>query len=219
MVAEPATKRAVAFFDAQNIYHSARVRFGLPVPNFDPRRLAQSICASHGWECVQTRFYTGIHHPEKNAYWHGFWSRKLAALGSYQDAYVFTKRLLYVTENTYSGAFAPPKQEVAREKGIDVKIALDMVGLARSGEYDVALLFSEDTDLGEAVKEVSKIAAEQGRWVMVACAYPYNAEHRRPGRGIPGTRWIKIEKLIYKSCTDSKDFRLIGKAEDRTASR
>jgi uncharacterized LabA/DUF88 family protein len=35
------------------------------------------------------------------------------------------------------------------EKGVDVRIALDVIRLAHRAEYDVALLFSQDQDLSE----------------------------------------------------------------------
>jgi len=49
------------------------------------------------------------------------------------------------------------------EKGIDVRIALDIIRLAHRGEYEVALVFSQDQDLSEAAEEVRVIAGESGR--------------------------------------------------------
>lgn len=43
------------------------------------------------------------------------------------------------------------------EKGVDVKIATDMVAMAYSGEYDVAILANGDSDLAPAVREVRRI--------------------------------------------------------------
>jgi len=44
MADEPATKRAVVFFDGQNLYHGAREAFGYTYPNFDPVELAKAVC-------------------------------------------------------------------------------------------------------------------------------------------------------------------------------
>ena len=41
------------------------------------------------------------------------------------------------------------------EKGIDVRIALDVIRLAVGNEYDVAVVFSQDQDLSEAADEIS----------------------------------------------------------------
>lgn len=37
---EPDIKRAVAFFDGQNLFHSAKRAFGYTFPNYDPVLLA-----------------------------------------------------------------------------------------------------------------------------------------------------------------------------------
>ena len=38
------------------------------------------------------------------------------------------------------------------EKGIDVRIALDVIRMAHGREYDVALVFSQDQDLSEVAE-------------------------------------------------------------------
>lgn len=202
---EVAIKRAIAFLDGQNLFHAARLRFGVTRPNYHPRSLAREVCAWNGWTYTQTRFYTGIHRSYENPIWYGYWARKLSALQKYPDVYVFQKELSYVTvRSTINGK--EKKVRTAREKGIDVRISLDIVGLARRQEYDVAIIFSEDTDFIEVVKEVKAIAAEQNRLITIACAFPYNDLAPRPGRGIPGTQWIKISRHIYEACLDKKDF-------------
>jgi len=39
---------------------------------------------------------------------------------------------------------------VAEEKGIDVRIAIDLIRLAHGAVYDVAILMSQDQDLAES---------------------------------------------------------------------
>ena len=51
------------------------------------------------------------------------------------------------------------------EKGIDVRIAVDTIGLAFRKEYDVALIFSQDQDLSEVADEIRVISRIQGRWI------------------------------------------------------
>ena len=43
---------------------------------------------------------------------------------------------------------------VGQEKGVDVRLALDIVRLGREGAYDVAVLFSQDQDLSEVASEI-----------------------------------------------------------------
>ena len=95
---------------------------------------------------------------------------------------------------------------VGQEKGVDIRIALDVVRLARETRYDVALIFSQDQDLSEAADEVKAISMEQGRWIKVVCAFPISptSDNRR---GINRTEWIKIDRATYDGCLDPNDYR------------
>lgn len=93
---------------------------------------------------------------------------------------------------------------VGEEKGIDIRIALDVISLAREGKYDVALIFSQDQDLSEVVDEVLALAKIQGRAITLASAFPAGAANRR---GINKTDWITIDKATYDACIDPRDYR------------
>ena len=95
---------------------------------------------------------------------------------------------------------------VGQEKGIDIRIALDVVRFARENRYDVAIIFSQDQDLSETADEVKAISIQQGRWIKVTCAFPISptSENRR---GINATEWIKIERSTYDACLDPHDYR------------
>ena len=67
--AEPPTKRTVAFIDAQNLFHAAKEAFGYRHPNFDPLKLAQTICKGLMWSVESTRLYTGVPAPNDDAFW------------------------------------------------------------------------------------------------------------------------------------------------------
>src|ERR1035437_2775789 len=78
MALEPSPKRAIVFFDGQNLYHAARHAFGYTYPNFDPIALVSAVSKSHGWELAEVRFYTGVPDREDDPFWHHFWTNKLA---------------------------------------------------------------------------------------------------------------------------------------------
>ena len=40
------------------------------------------------------------------------------------------------------------------EKGIDVRIAIDVIRMAHHADYDVAIIFSQDQDLSEVAREI-----------------------------------------------------------------
>ncbi|HXF55403.1 MAG TPA: NYN domain-containing protein [Hyphomicrobiaceae bacterium] len=92
------------------------------------------------------------------------------------------------------------------EKGIDVRIALDIIRLAHQNKFDVALVFSRDQDLSEVADEVRVIAREQQRWIKIASAYPYSPAVRN-ARGINKADWIAIDRATYDACLDRRDYR------------
>jgi hypothetical protein len=94
MALEPSPKRAIVFFDGQNLYHAARHAFGYTYPNFDPIALASAVANSHGWELSEVRFYTGVPDREDDPFWHHFWTNKLAHLGR-RGATIYSRSLVY----------------------------------------------------------------------------------------------------------------------------
>jgi len=46
------------------------------------------------------------------------------------------------------------------EKGVDVRLAVEMIRFARQNKYDIAYLLSSDTDLVPAVEEIQSIGKE-----------------------------------------------------------
>ncbi len=92
------------------------------------------------------------------------------------------------------------------EKGIDVRIALDVIRLAHQQAYDVALIFSQDQDLSEVADEIRVIAREQSRWIKIACAFPVSPASKNK-RGIERTDWKQIDRRMYDGCLDPKDYR------------
>lgn len=195
--------RAVAFFDGQNIYHAARHAFGYTYPNFDPAILARRICELHGWDLAQTRFYTGIPEPRDNAAWNRFWSAKLLRL-SRSGVHVFSRPLRYRSKRVRLPNGTSHVVRVGEEKGVDVRIAIDVIRLAHRNAYDVALIFSQDQDLSEAAAEIRAMAREHQRWIKVASAFPVGTANRR---GINGTDWIRISRPLFDACLDPHDYR------------
>lgn len=94
MALEPASRRAAAFFDGQNLFHAVRQAFGYTYPNYDPVALAEAVCQRQGWQLCEVRFYTGVPDPEDDSFWHHFWTRKLTGLGR-RGVAVFSRALRY----------------------------------------------------------------------------------------------------------------------------
>lgn len=206
MPTEPSSKRTIAFFDGQNLYRCAKTAFGHTYPNYDPLLLAQRVCESKGWRLKRVHFYTGVPDRTDNPAWSHFWSAKLAVMGT-RGIKTFSRSLRYRNESLILPDGTERTVLVGQEKGIDIRIALDVVRMARSRDYDVALIFSQDQDLSEVADEVKQISIEQDRWIKVASAFPFSPTTTNR-RGINGTDWIKIDRTMYDSCLDGNDYRL-----------
>lgn len=205
MPVEPAVKRAIAFVDGQNLFHAAREAFGYTFPNYDVKALADKVCGQSGWTLAQARFYTGIPEASDNPFWNTFWAGKMAVMGR-QGVVVFSRPLRYRNRLVRLPDGGEHVFLAGEEKGIDVRLALDVIRLAHRREYDVALVFSQDQDLSEVAEEVRVIAREQERWIKLACAFPTSPTARNR-RGIDKTDWLRIDRATYDACIDRRDYR------------
>jgi uncharacterized LabA/DUF88 family protein len=230
---EPAVKRTVVFIDGQNLFNAAKAAFGYTYPNYDPVALADKVCANNGWTRIGIRFYTGMPGAAEDPGRHRFWTNKLLVLRR-QGVHVYTRPLRYRDKITHwpgtvrillpdgtelpagtclhraDGTLLPTGTQFrvhsADEKGVDIRIALDILKLAFDSVYDVALVFSQDQDLSEVAEEIPVIARLQGRWIKIACAFPDDAACHNH-RGINRTQWIPIDRAVYDSCIDPFDYR------------
>ena len=82
---------------------------------------------------------------------------------------------------------------VGREKGIDIRLALDIVRDALDNLFDVALVFSQDQDLSEVAQELRSIIKRESRWIKMASAFP-SSPTMRNRRGINATDWITFDR-------------------------
>ncbi|MEE8568286.1 MAG: NYN domain-containing protein [Anaerolineales bacterium] len=205
MPTEPAIKRTIAFFDGQNLFHAVKVAFGYTYPNFDALKLPQTICQQQGWNLIKVCFYTGVPDLQDNPKGHYFWRNKLAAMGR-QGIKVYSRSLVYRNQTIKLPDDTEHTFLVASEKGIDIRLALDIIRMGLDGEYDVALVFSQDQDLSEVADEIRDITKVQGRWIKIASSFPISPTYRNR-RGIDKTDWIPIDRPTYDACTDPRDYR------------
>lgn len=195
----------MAFFDGQNLYQHAKEAFGHHYPNYDPVKLHQAICAAEGWRPTLARFYTGVPSPAESPMWASWWSNRVIAMKR-AGIHVTTRRLRYHKEEVFGPDGKLQMVTTAQEKGIDLRLALDLVSLARKKQFDVALIFSQDQDLNEVVQEIAEISAEQQRWIGITCAFP-SGPNATYDRGIDKTDWFKMDQAFYDQCLDPRDYR------------
>jgi uncharacterized LabA/DUF88 family protein len=198
------------FIDGQNLHYACRRHFGHGNCHVD--LLANELL--EGRVQAGIRFYTGIHNPSKRPDLHAQLTRRLTVMEG-RGIWIYTHRLRY-SECDFVDRTAPPcdhgyfkvdSHEVGREKGIDLRIGLDMLRLARHRQYDVAVLVSEDADLNQAVNELMDLREELGIWLAVEHVYAHS-----PSSGFPGTRLasckreLAIDPAMFESIRDDTDY-------------
>ena len=202
---EPDIKRAVAFYDGQNLYHHAKSAFGHHHPNYHTINLFEAICAKNGWTNHGIRFYTGTPDSQHDELWHGYWAKRLLAMR--RAGILVTQRpLRYYTHEIIGPDGTAARVETPQEKGIDLRIGLDVVRMARDNQLDVAVIFSQDQDLAEAVRDLKEISRTSSRWIKAVSAFP-SGPNATASRGIEGADWLRIDQATYDACLDTRDYR------------
>ena len=181
MPAEPDIKRAVSFIDGQNLYRHAKDAFGHHHPNYDPIKLADAVCASHGWVSAGVRFYTGVPSAHRAPMWHGYWNRRLTAMRRAGIA-VTSRPLRYRVETVRLPDGSVHELPVEREKGVDLRLGLDIVRMARNAELDVAILFSVASQLVGAQRMRGRRRSEVREGVHLVGIVPEPRLHQRCGQ-------------------------------------
>jgi uncharacterized LabA/DUF88 family protein len=205
VITPPQQTYAMAFFDGQNLYRHAKDAFGHHHPNYDPTKLHHAVCAHYGFTPNLTRFYSGVPEASESPMWSAYWSNRVLAMKR-ANVHVITRKIRYheeqigLPDGTFNCVRTP------HEKGIDVRIALDLVACARRREFQAAILFSQDSDLAEVVDEIRAIAREQMRRIEVVCAFP-DSPTASCRRGIDKTTWFRMDQSFYDACLDHHDYR------------
>jgi uncharacterized LabA/DUF88 family protein len=197
----------MAFIDGANLFNSAKRRFGYWEPNCDIARLVNAIVAlTPGRAVAGVFYYIGIpklDHDRPRCEW---WNRKLAAMG--RTGVKVVKRDLKARELKIDLAGIVNHKGTHTkliEKGIDLRLGLDLIKHTTSRSYDVAIIFSQDGDLAEAVDDAYMIAKEQHRSIRIECAYPIDAGGVY--HGIRRTFPLTFDKVFYDACIDPRDYR------------
>ena len=184
--------------DGQNLFAAARGAFGVTAPSFDVVALSQAVAHPRGWRIGEVRFYSGVPSEGDNAPLHRAWASQLRRMRA-QGVHVTVRPLRHHRKRARLDDGTITEFTVLEEKGIDVRIALDIVRAIIDRTCDVVLLFSQDQDFTEVATEVRDIARLQQRWVKIASAFPLGVGTRNR-RGVDRTDWIPIDRATYEAC-------------------
>jgi hypothetical protein len=123
-----------------------------------------------------------------------------------QGVVVFSRSLRYRNETSTLPDATELTLPVGEEKGVDIRLALDVIRMAHRGDYDVAVILSQDQDFSEVADEIRVIAQERGRWIKIASAYSLSPTTRNRW-GISRSDWLPISRAMYDGCLDRRDYR------------
>jgi len=188
----------ILFFDGQHLYRSAKDAWRpLPAvgpsnyswPSYDVEKLANILVSKKPNRVLkQIRFYTGVPSFDSSQHWHTFWTNKLRYLKSHGV-------------EIYKGRI----NSVGREKGVDVRIAVDLIRLTYEQKYEVAIIVSQDRDFAHSVRLAKEIERGQSRQLVFESCFPVGSG-TTDKRGVSGTDWVQIDQSTYDACFDPKDY-------------
>jgi len=133
--------KALVIFDGSNFYHYAKKMCpSVHLTNFDYRKLAKIVTSSDN---CQTQYCVGeIKREKDNAK-----SEKMYA-GQQSLFYSLEKQGIEVIKG-----FMLKTGGIYQEKGVDVRIALNILKGALKNDYDECYVISSDTDIIPAIKD------------------------------------------------------------------
>jgi len=143
--------------------------------------------------------------PEHEPHWNDFWRNKTNQMKR-DGVHVYTRSVRYSDCEITMPDGTVKVGKKGREKGIDIRISLDIIRAALVNWCDGMLIFSQDQDFYEVVKDIMIIAEEQERHIAIVSAFPYS-DSLDHNRGIYKTSWYRITKEEYDRCIDHREYR------------
>ena len=209
--------RAIAFFDCQNLHKAARRAWGYKHLNFEPGQLAKHVAELEGLTLEKVCIYTGYHsraeHPIQNAFVTSKISKWLRAGHKVHHkllAYQAPQRMKCTACGGHSWKCTqcqrPMDRKVGHEKGVDVHMALDIVDLARTDAYDVAILFTQDQDFAPAVEMALALRTGQQKTFRAISAFPLDGHPDGNRRPVDGCDTFVIARNHYDQCMDRSTY-------------
>jgi uncharacterized LabA/DUF88 family protein len=195
--------RVAVFLDYHNIYKGAREAFFEDDDphwrgQFRPMRLGLKLAGAGDdrRKLVSVSVYRGVPTPTRDDKGARAAQRQLHAWKQEALTRARVRPLNYRTN--------PP-----REKGVDVQLAIDVAAGAIRDEYDVAVVFTADTDLLPAIELVAELKGQGA--VEVAAWVPQHGSVKRlrlPGREL----WCHmLTRTDYEHVRDETNYSLHGR--------
>ncbi|MFA5399704.1 MAG: NYN domain-containing protein [Dehalococcoidia bacterium] len=198
----PAVETFTLFIDAQNVYNSTRRAFFSTEDSscygqIKPFELANLIASRSPQgitrQLKEVRIYTGIPDGSKEPKTHSAYTRQ-TNIWRNEGAIVISRPLRYLSD-------WPDTR--AQQKGIDVAIAVDFIGLAIDHAHDVGVMASLDTDLVPAIEFVQNRPGTKCKIEIVGFD---GGKHNKKALRIPGVWCYWINKDDYLKIADLSSY-------------
>lgn len=185
---DPST-RVMVFVDGQNLYKRCKELFGHPTCH--PHLLAQYLAGTRSPERVRCRFYTGVPNPNKQPTAARNLDRRLSVIRrtgvtvvrrtlNYHWDWQPAERLPRPKANSGDQLAYMRSYERPQEKGIDLRLGLDVVEFVLLNRCDVAIIVSLDRDLWEIPEALANLKTLIRRPYRLEAAVPVSGERRNP---------------------------------------
>jgi uncharacterized LabA/DUF88 family protein len=203
---EPPPSRVIVLIDGANLFNSIKRRFAYQQPNADIAKLAKAVVHLKANRKIERiYYYIGVPAIEHDRKKHEWWNRKITGMG--RQGVTTIRRALKPRELNIdiTGVVHHKSTNVKLiEKGIDLRLGLDLVKHTANRSFDVAVIFSQDGDLAEAVQDAFQIAEVQKRRIVIECAYPVNGLEKQ--YGINKATPVEFDRALYDTCLDPTDY-------------
>jgi len=123
-----------------------------------------------------------------------------------QGVVVFHRSLRYRNQTVRLPDRSEVTFAVGEEKGVDIRMALDVIRMAHRGEYDVAVILSQDQD---SQKSPTRSGSSRRNGAGGSRLRPHipSAPRLETGVGINRTDWFPINRVMYDGCLDRREYR------------
>ena len=193
---ERANEARRVFVDGQNLYHAARTAFGYRVPNYDIGKLAAARLSIARLAAVIDPV---LHRRSRIQRLSG--NERFLARAISRDARRWHCRRRQ--KIALRPASARRRQRARKRDRCPHRVGCDARGLRR--RMRCGGRFQPRSGLAEVAAEIRHVAATKNRRIEIACAYP-QSEKSANRRGINNTDWIALDRAIYDSCLDARDY-------------
>ncbi len=201
------TCRVAVFIDGQNVHQDFRRAFCDPhdssrIGAFDPMALAGLIVRRgpdfEDWTLTEVRTYVGSPNSSRERVAAVAHDRQVAAWRA-AGVTVRARPLLYPEDW--------PRQR-ARQKGVDVELAVDVVQQAIAGEYEVGVVASTDTDLVPAIEAVYRLRGSNPTPRICVVSYAGLPKRiRLPDTRGPAIYSFELSRADFEAVQDTTDYR------------